>query len=75
MINYKLLMSKKTKLEQFLVSRDIYGHAVGVNYRGSGSYQTRMGAFCTLSTYLLMIIYMVNLMIAFNDGSRQEENV
>ena len=34
-----------------------------------------MGALCTLSTYLLMIIYMVNLMIAFNDGSRQEEKI
>ena len=64
-----------SKLEQFLVSQDIYGHAVGVNYRGSSSFQTRMGALCTFVTYLLMLTYIINLTVAFNDGSRQEEKI
>ena len=64
-----------TKLEQFLVSQDIFGHAVGVNYKGSSTFQTRIGALCTFSAYLLMIVNVVNLMIAFNDGSRQEEKI
>ena len=58
-----------------MVSQDIYGHAVGVNYRGRSSFQTRMGALCTISTYLLLMVNMVNLFIAYNDGSRQEEKV
>ena len=48
----------------------MYGHVIGVHYRGSGSYQTKLGAFVTLATYVLMIINMVTLFIAFKDGSK-----
>ena len=51
----------------------MYGHVIGVHYRGSGSYQTKLGAFVTLATYVLMIINMVTLFIAFKDGSKQDE--
>ena len=34
-------------------SFDIYGHAVGVNYKGNGVYRTRLGAAVTLVTYAL----------------------
>ena len=62
-------MSTK-QIDQFLVSQDIYGHAIGVNYKGSGVYQTWLGAICTLITYSLMLLNLTNLMTAFSDGSK-----
>ena len=62
-------------VEQFLVGRDIFGHVIGVNYRGSGTYKTRLGAFCTFSTLILTFFYFVTLITAFIDGSNQGENV
>ena len=51
----------------------MYGHVIGVHYRGSGSYQTRLGAFFTLATYALMLVNMLTLSTAFLDGSMQDE--
>ena len=31
-------MGKVRQIEEYLVSQDIYGHVIGVNYKGSGSY-------------------------------------
>ena len=46
---------------------------IGVHYKGSGSYQTKLGALVTLATYVLMTVNMVTLCIAFNDVSSQDE--
>ena len=51
----------------------MYGHVIGVHYRGRGSYQTRLGAFFTFATYVLMIVNLVTLILAFQDGSKQDE--
>ena len=48
----------------------MYGHAIGVHYRGSDAYQTRLGALCTIVTYALMLVNLVTLSTAFNDGSK-----
>ena len=64
-----------SRLVDFMVSKDIYGHPVGINYRGSDSYQTKMGAFCTLATLIMVILNSTNLVKAFFDGSRQDEKV
>ena len=61
------------RLEEIMVGQDMYGHVIGVHYRGSGSYQTKLGAFVTLATYVLMVVNMVTLLIAFKDGSKQDE--
>ena len=53
------------RLEEIVLRQDMYGHVIGVHYRGSGSYQTRLGAFCTLTTYVLMIVNAVTLLVAF----------
>ena len=67
-------MSKSLKkFEQLIVDQDIYGHAIGVHYRGSDAYKTRLGALFTLVTYILMAINTVSLIIVYRDGSRQEE--
>ena len=66
-------MAKKGRLEQIIVNRDIYGHNIGVHYRGSDSFKTRLGAFVTLITYLLISFNFERLLVAFKDGSKQEE--
>ena len=64
-----------SRLENLIVQQDIFGHGIGVHYRGSDTYQTRMGAFFTLATYGLIIANLVTLWTAFLDGSNQTENV
>ena len=61
------------RLVNFLVSRDQYGHPIEINYKGSGSYQTKLGALCTLATQILILVYTINLVIAFRNNSLQEE--
>lgn len=65
--------NKNSKFTNFLVERDAFGHGVGVNYRGSESYQTKVGAFCTIATLVLVIFNTATLSTAFFDGSRQDE--
>ena len=60
------------RLEDIIVGQDMYGHVIGVHYKGSGSYQTKLGALVTFVTYTLMSINMVTLFMAFEDGSKQD---
>ena len=57
----------------YFVSLDIFGHPVGVNYKGSGVYKTKLGAFVTLVTQSLMIFNLITASIAFFNRSRQVE--
>ena len=41
-------------LAQKLVDQDIYGHQVGVHYKGSDTYKTKLGALFTVATYVLI---------------------
>ena len=61
------------KIQSFLVNQDMYGHAVGINFKGKEVYQTRLGSFCTLATYVLMLVNILVLTIAFTTGTNQEE--
>ena len=61
------------RLQEMFLDLDMYGHMIGVHYRGRGAYKTRLGALVTLATYTLMIVNMVTLVQAFMDGSKQEE--
>ena len=63
-------MVKKGKLESFIVGQDMYGYAMGINYRGSGTFQTRLGALCTFATYVLILVNLSTLVIAYYNGSR-----
>jgi len=40
----------------FLKSFDIFGHRVGVNYKGDSALKTGLGAFITLAYYILALI-------------------
>ena len=58
----------------FLMERDMYGQAVGVHYRGSDVFQTKLGALVTIASYALILTNFVTLLQAFFDGSRQQES-
>ena len=60
-------------LSKAFINQDIYGYKMGVNYKGMDSYKTKMGAFCTLAGYILILAYSMTLFIAFFDNSNQLE--
>ena len=39
-----------SKLATMFRGLDMYGHAIGVTYRGSGTYKTNLGALFTIAT-------------------------
>ena len=61
------------RIGEIFLGLDMYGHAIGVHYRGRDAYKTKLGALVTLATYVLMTVNMVTLLTAFQDGSKQEE--
>ena len=62
-------MVKALNFLNFIVDQDIFGHAIKVNYRSKDAFKTRLGAFCTIGTYILIAINFTTLMAAFIDGS------
>ena len=56
-------------------SLDIFGHPIGVHYKGSETFQTHLGALCTILAYVLMTFNFYTMTAAFLDHSRQEEKV
>ena len=62
------------KLSDLIVSIDIFGHPVGVNYKGEDSFKTRLGAFCTVAVYVLTVLSLTTLITAFTDNSKLETN-
>ena len=59
---------------KFIVGRDIFGQSITVNYKGSDAYRTKLGALCTIMTYVLILINGVALVEGFLDGSKQSES-
>ena len=56
-----------------IIVQDVYGHPVGVHYKGSDTYKTRLGAFCTLATYALIFFNLTVLIVAFMNESKRDE--
>ena len=54
-------MGKAKKLLNKIVEKDIFGHPIGVHYRGSDTFKTFLGSLCTLASYVLIIVYFVTL--------------
>ena len=63
------------RIVQFFDELDIFGHPIGVNFKGKAMYRTRLGSLCTLVTYVFMIGNVLALTQNFFDNSRQEEKV
>ena len=64
-----------SKLEDLIVNQDIYGHVIGVHYKGQDAFKTRFGAFLPLATRVLMIVNLIELLISFQNGSKQDETL
>ena len=54
---------------------DIYGHKVGVNYKGDPVFKTWPGAFSTIAVNLLVLYNLILLGQAFHSNSRQDERI
>ena len=63
------------KFGKKFVDLDIYGHPVGVHFKGNNKFKTKLGALVTLVTYALILFNLGSLIIAFFDSSKQKENV
>ena len=62
------------KFTDWLISTDMYGLPVTVNYHGSDKYQTKLGAFFSVATYTLIVMNVVGLIQGFYDNSKQSES-
>ena len=51
---------------------DIFGHAAGVTYKGEGTFNTLLGAACTITLTVFICINLAHLLIAYNSGSKTE---
>ena len=50
---------------KFITGLDIFGHAVGVNYRGDSSYKTGFGAILTIISFILIFLNTSSLVVSF----------
>ena len=46
-------------LSSFLMSRDVLGHPLSVNYKGSDTFQTKLGAFISISVQALVLTQLI----------------
>ena len=44
-----------------------------MNYHGSDEYKTNLGSLCTIASYVVILLNLLLLVIAFEDKSKQEE--
>ena len=63
------------KMRAFLVNQDIYGHVIGVHFKGRGSFNTSLGGLCTMATYVLIAMNFKVLFEGLLDQSLQGETV
>ena len=63
-----------SKLGNLFRKMDRFGVPIGVNYKGSDVFKTNMGAFLTLASYVITIVYLSQLLAAFRDGSKQADS-
>ena len=52
---------------------DVFGHNLGVSYKGRGSYTTVAGTICTLIVSIFILLNLVTLSTEYANGSYTEE--
>ena len=52
---------------------DMFGHQPELTFNGQSTYTTYPGTFVSIIIYGLILINTVKLLIAYNDGSKQNE--
>ena len=60
-------------MKSHLASLDIFGVPIGVNYKGQGTFKTWLGVLCSVPLIIIMLINFISLLVAFNDGRKQDE--
>ena len=63
----------KGSFVKFLVNRDVFGQPISVQYKGSSSYKTKVGALCTIIITVIMIINTAILVQGYTSQSQQKE--
>ena len=63
------------KMRSFLINQDIYGYAIGVHFKGKGTFNTGLGGLCTIATYVLIALNFKVLFEGLLDQSLQGETV
>ena len=56
-----------------LTSIDLFGHPIGVHYKGSGNFRTILGSICSVVTLVLIAINTLSISTKFVDHSDQSE--
>ena len=64
----------KSSLLKFLTDRDIFGQPITVLYKGSDTYKTKLGAFCTILVTVIVLINTVILAQGFISQDLQTES-
>ena len=52
---------------------DIYGHPIGVQYRGGGTFTTKLGGLVTIATLVFIVLNTVNIVSSFVNKTDQSE--
>ena len=61
------------KAVRTLKNLDVYGHKVGVRYRGNETYTTILGGLCSILTLVLVVINTANLISDFTQKTAQTD--
>ena len=52
----------------FIKKRDVYGHPVGMTYKGEDTYQTVRGGIISIAVNIFLIYFMVEMFIPVGLG-------
>ena len=63
----------KISLSKSLTKRDIFGAPITLLYKKDEAYKTRLGAFFTILTFLMILFNLFSLFTDFISGSNQKE--
>ena len=64
--------NKMKKFSAAFKSIDIYGHPIGVHYKGNSTFQTKLGSLMTLFSFVFVTIYAAILVTELTTGESQE---
>ena len=62
------------RMKAFILGKDVFGHKINVNYRGSENFNTYLGFVCSLTAFVLVLVNLLVQLTAFKSHSKQVEN-
>ena len=52
-------MSGIARFTRFILARDMLGHSMSINYKGEGSFNTKLGGFISLAIQTMVVTYLI----------------